>query len=422
MRKTFIIVFCAVLLAAAFAGCAPKQKEAGDIPRYHAIVTSVRVEEQLDSETGGRTVYQYLKVKPTEGEYKDQLLETTVSIDISNSKSYFIYHAGDGVFVEIYLKDGGGIDYVSLYTMERAPYVIGIFVLLLLLIGVIGRKKGLKTIVALLATVAGVFGVIVPVIGAGGDPVLIAVIVCIAITFVTMFTVGGFNRKALAAALGTMGGLLSTLILTVIVNQLLRVSAVEMESVDMLMTSNLGIEIDFNGILMAAIMVGGIGAMMDVGIDIASSINEIHEVNPFRTPKQLFESGISVGRDVMGTMANTLILAYTGCSLMLMVNWAVFSESFFDMINNGYIVVEVIKALVGSIGMVLTIPITAFIGSRMIFKEEATKYKDTVGAEIIFGKNYQLAAENKKPELLNDGEEAKTDVPTPGSEPPSMQA
>ena len=164
-----------------------------------------------------------------------------------------------------------------------------------------------------------------------------------------------------------------TLIITVVVNALLRVSAVELESVDMLMTSNLGVSIDFNGIMMAAIMVGGIGAMMDVGIDIASSINEIHEVNPFRTPKQLFESGISVGRDVMGTMANTLILAYTGCSLMLMVNWAVFSESFFDMLNNGYIVVEVIKALCGSIGMVLTIPITAFIGSRMIFREKATQ-------------------------------------------------
>jgi uncharacterized membrane protein len=285
--------------------------------------------------------------------------------------------------------------------------VLGIFLLLLALIGIIGRKKGIKTIIALLATIAGVFGVIVPVIGAGGDPVLIAVIVCIGITFITLFTVGGFNRKALAAALGTMGGLICTLIITVIVNALLRVSAVELESVDMLMTSNIGVSIDFNGIMVAAIMVGGIGAMMDVGIDIASSINEIHEVNPFRTPKQLFESGISVGRDVMGTMANTLILAYTGCSLMLMVNWAVFSSSFFEMLNNGYIVVEVIKALCGSIGMVLTIPITAFIASRLIVKEKATKYKDTIGAEIIFGKNYQLEAENKAPEMLEGGAQPK---------------
>ncbi len=308
------------------------------------------------------------------------------------------------MIIEVYLNEAGEIEDVSFYTMVRLPYVLGIFLLLLALIGVIGRKKGLKTIVAILATIAGVFGVIVPVIGAGGDPVLISVVVCIVITFITMFTVGGFNRKALAAALGTMGGLVCTLIITAIVNALLRVSAVELESVDMLMTSNLGVSIDFNGIMMAAIIVGGAGAMMDVGIDIASSINEIHEVNPFRTPKQLFESGISVGRDVMGTMANTLILAYTGCSLMLMVNWAVFSESFFEMLNNGYIVVEVIKALCGSIGMVLTIPITAFIGSRMIFKEKATKYKDTIGAEIIFGKNYQLEAENKAPEMLEEGE------------------
>lgn len=419
MKKRLIIFLLSIVISAAFlTGCAQKAKEAGDIPRYEAIVLSVQVKDEIDSETKGRYIYQNMKVQPKDGPYKGKILDTLVSVDVSNSKRYFTYHAGDAVLVEIYLKDDGNIDYVSVYTMVRFPYVMGIFLLLLALIGIIGKKKGIRTIIALLATIFGVFGVIVPVIANGGDPVLISVAVCIGITFITMFTVGGFNRKALAASLGTLGGLAITLVITVIVNELLRVSPVELESVDMMMTSDLGFTIDFNGILMAAIMVGGIGAMMDVAIDISSSINEIHEVNPFRTPKQLCESGMSVGRDVMGTMANTLILAYTGCSMMLMVNWAVFSESFFDMLNNGYIVVEVIKALCGSIGMIMTIPLTAFIGSRMIFKEKATKYKDTIGAEIIFGKNYQLESENKTAELLEEGIQKDEAAQTVSGQPP----
>lgn len=412
MRKFRWLFLALIFLFAVsfFSGCASKQKELGDdIKRYQAKVLEVTIKEEKDKDTGGRYVYQYLKVQPEEGPFKDEVLDAQVSVDISNSKTYFTYHPGDAVKVEIYLKDTGEIDYVSIYTLVRLPYLAGIFLLLLLLIAVIGRKKGLKAIIALLVTIGGVFFVILPLIANGADPVFTAVWVCTAITFITMFTVGGLNLKSLAASLGTMGGLVSTLVITIITNSLLRVSAVELESVDMLMTSNLGLTIDFNGIVMAAIMVGSVGAMMDVGIDISSSINEIHEVNPFRTKKQLFESGMSVGRDIMGTMANTLILAYTGCSLMLMVNWAVYSESFFDMLNNGYIVVEVVKALCGSIGMVLTIPLTAFFASRLIYKQEATKYKDTIGAEFIFGNNNQLTEKNETT-LLETGSPTNKDI------------
>lgn len=394
--KWLYIALIFLLSGSIFSGCASRHKELGDdIKRYEAKVLEVTIKEEKDKDTGGRYVYQYLKVQPTEGPFKGNVLNAQVSIDISNSKTYFTYHPGDVVKVEIYLKDNGEIDYVSIYTLVRLPYMAGIFLLLLILIALIGRKKGLKVIIALLVTIAGIFFVLLPLIVRGADPVFTAVWVCTAVTFITMFIVGGFNLKSLAASLGTMGGLICTLAITMIMNSLLRVSAVELEAVDMLMTSNLGVTIDFNGIVMAAIMVGSVGAMMDVGMDISSSINEIHEVNPFRTKKQLFESGMSVGRDIMGTMANTLILAYTGCSLMLMVNWAVFSESFFDMLNNGYIVVEVVKALCGSAGMIMTIPLTAFFASRLIYKQEATKYKDTIGAEFIFGNNNQLAEKNE---------------------------
>ena len=97
-----------MLIGLLLTGCGGnKTKQTDEARRYQAIVQSVKVEEQLDSETGGRYVYQYLKVKPTEGPYKDKLLETQVSVDISNSKSYFTYHAGDAVIIEVYLNEAG---------------------------------------------------------------------------------------------------------------------------------------------------------------------------------------------------------------------------------------------------------------------------------------------------------------------------
>jgi uncharacterized membrane protein len=105
---------------------------------------------------------------------------------------------------------------------------------------------------------------------------------------------------------------------------------------------------------------------MDVGMSISSSLSEMRSIDPAIDPNRLFHSGMAVGRDIIGTMANTLILAYTGGSIMLMVVWSVYGVSFADMLNKGFIVLEIAKSLCGSIGMVMTIPITAFIASRLI--------------------------------------------------------
>ncbi len=107
-------------------------------------------------------------------------------------------------------------------------------------------------------------------------------------------------------------------------------------------------------------------------MSISSSLNEMRSIDPSIDAKRLFHSGMSVGRDIIGTMANTLILAYTGGSIMLMVVWSVYGVSFADMLNKGYIVLEIAKSLCGSIGMVMTIPITAFIASRLIAASLAT--------------------------------------------------
>lgn len=361
MKKLLI---CVVILIIVLSGCAPAASEGNDTQK--AKVISVVDESYRDEAAGKFYCTQYLTLTLLEGEHQGETYKSEVYIDAANNTNIALYRAGDTVEVFISVNEAGEVDHVSVHTLVRAPYVIALAVVFLILIVVMGRLKGLKTILALVFTVSAVIFILVPLIASGYDPVLSAALVCIIITVVTMLAVGGFNKKAAAAILGTTGGLICAAVITLIFSSLMRITGIDTSEVELLMVADTNVIFDYQGILTAGILIGCIGAVMDIGMSISSSLNEMHGIDPSVDAKRLFHSGLSVGRDIIGTMANTLILAYTGGSIMLMVVWSVYGVSFADMLNKGYIVLEIAKSLCGSIGMVMTIPITAFIASRFI--------------------------------------------------------
>lgn len=360
MKKIFI---CVVILMLALSGCT-SQSSAEDT--YKAKVISVVDESYRDEAAGKFYCTQYLTLTLLEGEHQGDTYESQVYIDAANNTNIALYRTGDTVEVFVTLTETGEVAHVSVHTLVRAPYVIVLAAVFLILIIVMGRLKGLKTILALLFTVSAVIFILVPLIASGYNPVLAAALVCIVITVVTMLAVGGFNKKAASAILGTTGGLVCAAIITLIFSALMRITGIDSSEVELLMVAETNVIFDYQGILTAGILIGCIGAVMDIGMSISSSLTEMHSIDPFIDNKRLFQSGMSVGRDIIGTMANTLILAYTGGSIMLMVVWSVYGVAFADMINKGYIVLEIAKSLCGSIGMVMTIPITAFTASRLI--------------------------------------------------------
>lgn len=246
------------------------------------------------------------------------------------------------------------------------PYITILSLLFLATIVIIAGIKGLKTITALILTVGTVVFILVPMISKGYDPIISALMSGIMVTVVTLSFVGGINKKTLSAVFGTLLGLGCAVVLTLIASSFMRVTGISTEAVGMIMITDLDYDLDIRGIFTAGIIIGCLGAVMDVGMSIASSISEIKKVSANISKKELFSSGMSVGRDIMGTMANTLILAYTGGTIMQMVVWKIYGISFVDMLNKEYIVAEVVKALCGSFGMLLTIPITCVIASRII--------------------------------------------------------
>ena len=129
------------------------------------------------------------------------------------------------------------------------------------------------------------------------------------------------------------------------------------------------VNFDFRSLLFSGIILGSLGAVMDVGMSISSAIEEIYNANSNITRKDLFTSGMNVGKDIMGTMTNTLILAYTGSSIPILLLFMAYETSMIKILNLDIIATEVIRSLAGSIGLVLTIPLTAFIASVLIKKD-----------------------------------------------------
>ncbi len=364
MKKTALILCLILMLIMALTACSGSKTET-----YHARVLSANHEAYTE---GGRSYsIQSLALEFINGPAAGNTYSAQVSMDVTNYTSIALYRPGDTVEANIFYSENGDISHISVVSLVRTPYLIILAAVFLMLVCVIGRFKGLKTIIALVFTVSAVIFGLVPLISNGYDPVLSATLVCFAVTVVTMFTVGGLNKKSISAVLGILGGLVCTGIITLLFSSLMRVTGIESAEVGLLMMSDTAISFNYQGILTAGILIGCIGAVMDVGMSISSSINEMHTINPALSQKKLFSSGLAVGRDIIGTMANTLILAYTGGSLMLMIVWSVYGVSFTDMINKSFIVLEIAKALCGSIGIVLTIPLTALVASFLIRVDNA---------------------------------------------------
>ena len=236
----------------------------------------------------------------------------------------------------------------------------------------IGELKGIKAIVTLGLTAVIITKIFFPLILAGNDPIIVSILLCICIIIVTLFIIGGINRKNISAIIGTTGGVLLAGALALTFGLMTRLTGLGNQEAQMLQFIPQEISFNFQGLLFAGIIIGALGAVMDVGISIASAINEVKVATPGIKTKGLIKAGMNVGRDIMGTMSNTLILAYTGGSIHLIILFMFYEIPIVEIINQDLIASEIVRALAGSIGLVFTVPFTA-ITAGLIYKKENKK-------------------------------------------------
>ncbi len=309
---------------------------------------------------------------------------------------------GDSVIIAQFdgVENWNFIDYV------RSDAIIVLALLFCALLVIFGRKKGLKTILSLLLTVLSVVFVFMPAILTGGNIYFWAVVVCVYIIFMTLIITDGISRMSLAASIGCAGGVLASLLLTFITDAFIKISGnADPHSIYLLY---IGEGLDLRALIYASIIIGSVGAVMDVAVDIAASLKEIASKVESPTKQELFKSGLNIGRDVIGTMSNTLVLAYIGgsmCSLLLY-----FYNNYANpvyLFNIEIIIVELLQILVGSIGILLTLPLTAFVSAVIYTSKRAKKelhtadgFSDMLDAAGEFESSYK----NELKEGVNDDE------------------
>jgi uncharacterized membrane protein len=251
-------------------------------------------------------------------------------------------------------------DQIYITDYYREPMVIAVIVAFLFLVLWLGRWQGFNALVSLALTGLSIIYVLMPGLKMGYDPILLAIIVSAFSTAVTMLLVAGWTHKSLAATIGTTGGVAAAGIIATLAIKLAPLSGLASTEAQILLANQIR-DFDFQGMLAAGVIIASLGAAMDVAISIASAVHELREANPLQSSKELFFHAMNIGRDIMGTMINTLILAYTGSSIPLFL--LLQNETGLRLLNMEVIATEIVSAVVGSIGLLLAIPITAFVAS-----------------------------------------------------------
>lgn len=311
---------------------------------------------------------EYIKVEILTGSYKKKYC---IIENIYFNSDYFTrsYKIDDKVLITIDTSEG--IDpSIELSGFARDKYELYLVLIFLFLLLLIGRKQGLKSAVSLVITIIIIIKLMLPLILKGYSPILAAIISCLIVTVLSLFIITGITAKSIATIIGTSFGVITAGILAYIIGDLSHFSGLSSDEATSLMLIDQESAFNFTGILFAGIIIGTLGAVMDVSMSIASSMNEIKENNPDISKISLIKSGMNIGKDIMGTMTNTLILAYTGASIPLLLFFAAKHTPLVLILNTELISTEITRALSGSIGLILSIPATSVIAGLLL---EGTK-------------------------------------------------
>ena len=271
-----------------------------------------------------------------------------------------------GSKVIVIVSESGDNSIVTVYSQDRTGAIYLFAAFFALVVCLIGGKKGVKAIASLVFTFVCIYYLMFPLIYQGASPILITIVIAFLSTLVTLGLLGGMTAKTASAIIGTTAGVVIAAVAALLFGKAAGITGYNVSDIETLNYVAQNSQIRIGQLLFSGIIIASLGATMDVGMSIASTIQEIHERNPLLGTKELFLSGIRVGRDMMGTMTNTLIFAYVGGSLStLVINYA-YDLSYRQLMNSYIIGTEIMQGLSGSLGVVLTVPVTAVIASVLV--------------------------------------------------------
>lgn len=309
-----------------------------------------------ETESGNQIGDQVVSLKLLSGDYKGNTVEA-----VSSSSYLYGAHCEVGMRVIAEVNESDDSLYVTVYSQDRTWMLYAIVLLFLITLCIIGGRQGLNSAVALVFTFVCIVFLFLPMIYRGISPIFAAVVVAVLTTFVTMYLIGGLSSKSVTSMIGTVAGVGISAVLAVLFGRLTGISGYNVSDIEQLEYVGQMTDVRIGELLYAGILISALGAVMDVAMSVASTISEIHYRNPELSRKELFTSGIRVGKDMMGTMSNTLILAFTGSSINTLVFMYAYGYTSTQITNMYSIGIEVIQGISSTMGVILTVPIVSVI-------------------------------------------------------------
>ena len=373
MRSALVLLLCGLIFFAAYQEAlktpsTPRSSVQSGVIYEKAKVVAItggayQGDQDMEDVPVGK---QELTAELISGDYKGQRFSLT------NNLSYLygtVLKEGDTITVAFSLTDGK-VENVVLQDYDRTVPLAVIVLLFLLVTILVGGKVGAKSLLGLGLTILCVFVILIPLLLDGWPTLPTVLALCAFVTVITFVVLGGVNRKTVCAILGTIMGVALAMAFGKFACWLLRIDGYKMyvavPTVEPLLqlrqTQDPAHALRLADLLVGGILLAALGAVNDVAMSISSAMNELIAVNPSLTRRQLFKSGMNIGRDMVGTMTNTLILALVGGSFAMIIYYTSMEPSWVQLMSTTFLSVEMVQALSSSIGVILAVPFSVVIG------------------------------------------------------------
>lgn len=359
-----------VIGLAAFAGLwlLPDLTPADAIPAVGQESLHGRIIAALEPDASGLARFQ---VEVLDGPEAGELIDASVQgagAALPGSDDRVAYEVGDEVVVARFTGPAGGAAFIA--EPWRVPMLGMVAAAFAAVVLVVGGLRGARSLVALALTLAVVMKLVVPLLLRGFDPVVLAVGGGALVTLATLLMTEGLSRVSLAALLGTMAALGLTAGLAGLFTVAAEFTALQGNEEIAFLIPLVGERIDLQGILLAATVFGALGVLDDVTVTQAATVEQLHRADPAAPRRGVIARAMRVGRSHIAATVNTLMLAYLGAGLPLLLLFALGGQEPLSVLNSEIVAVEVIRALVGSIGIVAAVPLTTFLAGLLMVPTE----------------------------------------------------
>lgn len=370
-RTIAVLLAAAVIFIAARIWVSPASGEdAGAEPEEYAEYDTGTVLEILSDSTeaddaadGAYRGDQLMLVEITSGRYEGETMQVYNYVGPLYGAPLKV---GDSA-VLIVSTYADGSHTATVYEFNRLLALAAIIALFVIATVLVGGKTGAKSLISLVITLICIFLILLPMLMKGFPTLLTVFLICAYVAVVSFTILGGVSRKTLCASLATICGIAVALLFGLAAQALARIDGLRLADVEpLLQLRQTGTPIGLRYLLVGGIVISALGAVMDVAMSIASAISEIHSVNPALSTKELFRSGMNIGRDMVGTMTNTLILAFLGSSFVIVIYLYSIGLQPYQLLSSSYFAIEVISGISSSIGVIISVPLTALISAYVM--------------------------------------------------------